>query len=226
MDLQILENEASVEYKRFIKKKWNINYQLVPPNTHRSNTAERSIRTFKAHFISILAGAAPYFPRNLWDLLLPQTEVTLKLLRQATLDPSRSDWAQFHSPFNYESTPLGPLGCNTISHKKTGKRNLWEFRGTAGWNVGAAIQHCLCHTIVAKSTKAAQVSDTVEFRHHHLTLQDITPDDRIVHGVNTLTWTLRDYPTIACDNELYAIQSLHQAIHWWSQSTLTLSKIP
>ena len=34
VDLQILGNEASADYKRFIKKTWNINYQLVPPNIH------------------------------------------------------------------------------------------------------------------------------------------------------------------------------------------------
>ena len=75
VDLQILYNKASAEYKRSIKTKWNSNYQLVPPNTHRSNAAERAIRTFKAHFLSILAGVAPDFSRNLWDLLLPQTEL-------------------------------------------------------------------------------------------------------------------------------------------------------
>ena len=34
VDLQILYNEASTDYKRVIKKKWNANYKLVPPNTH------------------------------------------------------------------------------------------------------------------------------------------------------------------------------------------------
>ena len=63
-ELQIIDNEASTEYKRVIKKKWNTNYQLVPPNTHQSNTAERAIHMFKAHFIAILAGVAHDFPRN------------------------------------------------------------------------------------------------------------------------------------------------------------------
>ena len=71
--LQILDNEASSDYKRAITEKWNANDQLVPPNTHQSNIEERAIHTFKAHFLSILVGVAPYFPRNLWDLLLPQT---------------------------------------------------------------------------------------------------------------------------------------------------------
>ena len=93
VDLQIMDNEASAYYKRLIKVKWKINYQLVLPNTHQSNVAERAIRNFKAHFISVLARVAPGFPRNLWDLLLTQTEVTLKLLQKATLDPSISVWA-------------------------------------------------------------------------------------------------------------------------------------
>ena len=159
--LQILNNEASAEYKRAIKEKWNANYQLVPPNTHRSNAAERAIRTFKAHFISILAGVAPVFSRNLWDLLLPQTELTLNLLRQATLNPSRSAWSYFHGPFNYDATPIGLLGCNIIVHKKTGTKHLWEFRGAAGCNIGVALQHYRYHTILAKATQLAQVSDTV-----------------------------------------------------------------
>ena len=88
VDLQILDNESSAEYKRAINTKWNANYQLVPRNTHQSNAAERAIRTFKAHFLSILAGVAPDFRSHLWDLLLPQTELTLNLLRKATLYPT------------------------------------------------------------------------------------------------------------------------------------------
>ena len=65
VNLQILDNEDSEEYKRTIKNKWNAKYQLVTPHTHLSNAAERAIHTFKAHFLSILAGVAPDFPRNL-----------------------------------------------------------------------------------------------------------------------------------------------------------------
>ena len=106
VNLKILNNEASAEYKRVIKKKRNANYQLVPPNMHQINASEQAIHTFKAHFISILAGFDPDFPRNLWDLLLPQTEPTLNLLRQSTLDSSRSAWAYFHGPFKYDATPI------------------------------------------------------------------------------------------------------------------------
>ena len=43
VELERLDNEASAEYKRSITKKWNANYQLVPPNSHQSNSAKRAI---------------------------------------------------------------------------------------------------------------------------------------------------------------------------------------
>ena len=40
-------------------KYWGATYQLVPPNVHRKNIAEKAIRTFKAHFLAFLAGVDP-----------------------------------------------------------------------------------------------------------------------------------------------------------------------
>ena len=89
-NLQVLDNEASAAYRQLITDKWKADFQLVPPNIHRRNSAERDILTFKAHFLAILAGVAPHYPRNLWDPLIPQTELTLNLLRQARLDHTKS----------------------------------------------------------------------------------------------------------------------------------------
>ena len=73
VNLQVLDNEASAAYRRQITDKWKADFQLVPPNIHRRNTAERAIRTFKAHFLVILEGVAPDYPLNMWDILIPQT---------------------------------------------------------------------------------------------------------------------------------------------------------
>ena len=56
----ILDNEASKEFQTEIKKQCKL--QMVPPDTHRRNIAERAIQSFKNHFISILAGVDPDFP--------------------------------------------------------------------------------------------------------------------------------------------------------------------
>ena len=116
VNLQILDNEASSKFKHLITEDVGIKYQLVPPDIHRGNAAEQAIHTFKAHFLSILSGIAPDFQKFLWDHLLPQTEMTQFFLRQSTLDPTKSAWKFFNTPFDYAATPLGPLGCRIIIH--------------------------------------------------------------------------------------------------------------
>jgi hypothetical protein len=80
VDLQILNNETSAAYKQAITFTWQSKFKLVPPEMHLRNRAERAIRTFKDHFLSILAGVDQSSPPYLWDLLLPQAELTLNLL--------------------------------------------------------------------------------------------------------------------------------------------------
>ncbi len=78
---QVLNNECSAAMKACIKEN-DMDYKLVPPGQHRQNKAERAIQTFKAHFISILAGVDYKFPLSLLCHLLKPTELTLNLLRQ------------------------------------------------------------------------------------------------------------------------------------------------
>ncbi len=118
VDLQILDNETSAAYKHAITVTWQAKFQLVPPDMHRRNWAERAIRTFKDHFLAILAGVDPLFPPYLWDLLLPQAELTLNLLRQSALNPRISAWEFFQGPFDFNKTPLGPVGCRVCIHAK------------------------------------------------------------------------------------------------------------
>ena len=46
------------------------------------------------------------------------------------------------------------------------------------------------------------------------------------HSVMTLICALKDAPTIACNNQIAAIQALHQAIQRWSKPTLPVAKVP
>ena len=85
--------------------------QLVPPDNHRSNIAERAIQTFKNHFIAILAGVDPKFPMHLWCRLVPQAVLTLNLVRPAHVSQKKSAYTYVHGDFDYNKMPLAPLGC-------------------------------------------------------------------------------------------------------------------
>ena len=45
-----LDNECSENFKKCIRKN-NMTWELVPPDCHRRNMAERAIQTFKNHFV-------------------------------------------------------------------------------------------------------------------------------------------------------------------------------
>ena len=55
----------------------------------------------------------------MWDLLIPQTEMTLNILQKSTLKPANLPWEHFNRPGSYNHAPLGPLGFKVIMHKKT-----------------------------------------------------------------------------------------------------------
>jgi hypothetical protein len=148
----ILDNEISVNMKQHIKTLHKLNVELVPPGNHRRNAAEVAIRNFKAHFLSVLAGTAESFPMYLWDRLLPQTEITLNLLRQSNATPTISAYAHLSGPFDYNKMPLAPMGCEVQVHEKTDKRGTWAFHLVDGWylNTNTSPDHIECTTATSR----------------------------------------------------------------------------
>ena len=114
--LQYLDNETSIELIALIKKK-NLKFQLAAPYDHRLNPAKRAVRTFKNHFITILAGCDERFPKYLWCLLVPQAVIKLNMLQQSRINPKLSAHDQVFGTSNYQRTPLAPLGTKVIIHK-------------------------------------------------------------------------------------------------------------
>ena len=80
-------------------------------------------------------------PRSLWDTVLPQTELTLNLLCQATLAPDISEWEYYNGPINYDATPFSPIGCKVAIYNKPGPRKTWDFRARDGFSIGSALHH-------------------------------------------------------------------------------------
>ena len=93
----VLDNECSAALKELIRDTCKL--ELVPPGCHWRNVAEVSIKAFKQHFLSILAGLPDDFPWSLWDRLLPQAETTLNLLRQSHATPTVSAYAHLYGNF-------------------------------------------------------------------------------------------------------------------------------
>ena len=168
-------------------KDWGATYQLVRPNVHRRNIAERAIRAFKAHFLSILAGVNPDSPQYMWDNLLVQTELKINILRQATLIPRISPWEYYNGAFDYSATTLGTLGCKIMIHNTSNKKKYWDQRGREGFSVGPALQHYRRIQAIDGKIKALIITDTAEYLHRYLTQPHITSEDKMTHAIQFLT---------------------------------------
>jgi hypothetical protein len=212
----VLDNEASEAFKNEIKK--NCKIQLVPPDNHRRNLAERAIQTFKNHFKSVLAGVDDSFQMKLWDKLLPQVFLTLNLLRQSNVAPTISAYAYVNGPFDYNAMPLAPMGCAAQIYESTNRRKTWAENSIDGWYLRTSTEHYRCHVVHEKRTRSERISDTVWFKHKYITQPNVTPVDQIVKAINDLTCALKGRKNTEGLEQMEALQKLEEL--------LTKSQIP
>ena len=113
--IQRLDNEAPKDLIAAIKDK-ELHFQLAPTGNHQTLPAERVIQTFKNHFIAGLYGVDDRFPGNQWDRLIPQTIRTLNMLHLSRINPKLLAYMQIWGAFDFNKTPLAPIGCKAIIH--------------------------------------------------------------------------------------------------------------
>ncbi len=90
-----------------------------------------------------MAGVDINFPMNLWDRLLPQTVLTLILLRQSNIALTVTAYQYIHGAFNYNKMPLAQMGCAVQIHKRSEKRGSWAFYSIDGWYLRTSPEHYL-----------------------------------------------------------------------------------
>jgi hypothetical protein len=220
--LQRLDNEASTALKRAIRDK-DIDFQLVPPHMHRRLAAERAIQTFKNHLVAILCGTHPDFPLRLWDRLLPQAQLTLNLLRQSRINPRLSAQAFLNGPFDFNRTPLAPLGTKTLVHEKPKQRGTWASHGVEGWYINHAPEHYRCYEIYITATGGTRFADTVEFFPTHCPMPATSSADVAISAAQDLIQALQ-HPQPAApfapvgDTQLAALRTLAEIFATASQA--------
>jgi hypothetical protein len=206
----VLDNKVSENMKNHIRDTCKFDMELVPPGCHQRNAAEVAIRNFKAHFLSILAGVADDFSLSLWDQLLPQTEITINLIRQSNATPNVSAYAHLSGPFDYNKMLLAPMGCEAQVHKKTDKHGTWAYHSVDGWYLFTSPEHYRTHNCHIKHTKSERLSDRVQFQHKRITNPTITHADKVMHALADCVKALQGM-TSSARNSLSA-QDLQQII--------------
>ena len=75
------DNEASNALNKYNQNQ-GVDVQLFTPGVHQRNAVERSIKTWKNHFIAVLFSTDTKLPMHLFFCLLKKCTLALNLLRQ------------------------------------------------------------------------------------------------------------------------------------------------
>jgi hypothetical protein len=82
-----------------------------------------------------------------------------------------------------------------------------------GWYLRTSDEHYRCHEIYVKHTRSVRISDTVHFKHKHITAPTLTPEDTIVKALNDLTEALRDRRNTKGAIEYEALQKFDELMN-------------
>ena len=174
--LHILDNECSQDLKDAFAKH-NVTFQRVPPKEHRANAAKRAIRTYKNHFVATLCTVDSQFPMNEWDRLLPQTTLTLNLLRSSRIHPSLSAHASLFGNYDFNRTPIAVLGTRVVAHVAADSRTTFGQHGQVGWYVGPSPEHYRCYKCYFPDTMRERDVLKVDFFPEKIPFPRVTPED-------------------------------------------------
>ena len=186
----------------------------------------KKTQTFNSHFKSILRGVANNFPLNKWDTLLPQAELTCNLLHQSNIAPNVSVKAYTFRTHDFNCMPLVHLGCAVQIHVKMSRFQSWAVNSVDGWYLRTSAKTYRSYDVWVNRIGSVRSTDTVFFKHKHITNPTVTPGEAIVHTAKELTEALKgNVPGSLRDTSLEELARVEQIFAQKAQSHKSMSKV-
>ena len=203
--LHKLDNETSHDVETFIAEQ-QAKVQYTPADMHRTNIAERALRTWKCHFTATRAGTPSSFRMANWCKMTEQCDITLNMMRPCTTNPLLSAFEAMEGMYSFDATPMAPVGTEMLMHLKPIRRGTWDYHAIKAWYFAPALNHYRVVKGVLESG-ATRLTDTWKFSHHALPIPSISSTDRIVKATQNLTSVIQGANPSQPD-ELAAIEQL------------------
>ena len=70
------------------------------------------------------------------------------MLQDSRIHPNISANDALNGTFNYNTTPLAPVGCKVVAHTKLDKRKTYDPANMDGFNIRPCMEHYRCHIII------------------------------------------------------------------------------
>ena len=118
--------------------------------------------------------------------------MTLNMLRASRIYPSLSTYNELYGAFDFNKTPLAPLGIKIIIHEKPAQRASWDLHGVDGRYLGPAMEHYRCYRVYVTKTRAERIADTVEFPPADIPMPETSSTDRAIKAIEELTHCIKN----------------------------------
>ena len=118
--------------------------------------------------------------------------MTLNLLRKSRINPKLSAFSQMEGAFDFNKTPLAPVGKKLIVHEKPQSRLAWSPHGIDGWYLGPAMHHYRCYRVWTKYTRSERIADTLTCFPTLVEMPKTSSADAAVVAAQQLTAALRN----------------------------------
>ena len=92
--------------------------------------------------------------------------------------------------FDFNRTPLGPLGTKVIVHEKPSVHESYARHSAPGWYFGPATHHYRCYRTYITETGAERNADTLEWFPDHTPMPKTATTDAVLAAAADLTEAL------------------------------------
>ena len=139
------------------------NIQLVNPDDHRVNAAERAIQTWKNHYLVGFSSTDPNCPLQLWRQFIAQAQDTLNMLRRSRVNPKLSSYAVLEGQFNFNKTPLAAVDTKALVFLDQKHRKTFNTHAFDAFYVGLAMKHYRNYQFFIPETGGYRTSNLAKF---------------------------------------------------------------
>eukprot|EP00804_Cyclotella_cryptica_P028165 CCRYP_011030-RA/>CCRYP_011030-RA protein AED:0.16 eAED:0.16 QI:0/0/0/1/0.25/0/5/0/1115 len=187
--LNVTDNQCNKAVEKYIRST-KADIQLVNPDDHRVNAAKRAIQTWKEHRHG---NPGPHLS-NPAVVSIYRTR-TLNLLRVSRVNPKLSAYAILDGQFNFNKTPLAPVGTRALILLDPNTQKTWQNHALDAWYVGPAKNHCRNYRFFIPSTKGYRISGSAKFFPKHTKMPAIEPGDTIRLAAQDLITAIKNMST-------------------------------
>eukprot|EP00804_Cyclotella_cryptica_P022715 CCRYP_012502-RA/>CCRYP_012502-RA protein AED:0.41 eAED:0.41 QI:0/-1/0/1/-1/1/1/0/237 len=190
-----MDNQCSKTIQKFIESS-KAKIQLVNPDDHRVNAAERAIQTWKNHWLAGMGTLDPNCPIQLWCQFIEQGQDTLNMLRTSRVNPRLSAYAILDGQFEFDRTPLAPVGTKALVFRPQEKNNM-AIPCNRCLVCGASKEALSLLQILHPETKGYRIANTAKFYPAHCKTPRIEPGDTISLAAQDLIAAIKQNNNLA-----------------------------